>query len=197
MYDDSYGDDKPKRGHGNRKRRLPFILLTAVGVCGVLVCVSAIAYLLVETITVRSRYGAELAGMCDPPTGGEASRDNFPFEADGVKFLILDEGLQMRDLWQGDLPDDWKAETADEVDIVMCFDDAWVARTACPLADGGSREREQHVVELVLLNADNGRRIADVTFEGSLPGCPQDDDTSRLRGDEVTVNEFVIWFEDF
>jgi hypothetical protein len=197
-YDDDY-NEKPKRGHEPRRWRLPLILAVTAGICGVLVCVGILAFIGVETLTVRNRYGVELASMCDPPTGGAASRDNYPYKADGVRFLILDEGIQMRDLWHGELPDDWKANSADEVDIVMCMDDRWVELDPCPIpGEEDSRNLEQHVVDVVLLNADSGRRIIEHTFRGSEPDCPKNDTgAGRLRGSEVEVNDFVIWFEAF
>jgi hypothetical protein len=183
------------------------------GVCGVLCCILAIIGFIVGTITrqqelgaVRDAYGERLAGLCDPVSGGEASLNNVPDGERPLGVLILEADDKIRHDWHDGQPLGWVAEDESSTQMVACVMDIETLVETCENPDDDrirDVDRNQMSAEVILLNAETGRRIAETTLQGPEPPiCPEDYETVRTRystfgidGDPVDINEYVTWVE--
>ena len=183
------------------------------GTCGIIFCVCGIVFAMVGAINrqqeigaVKDAYGERLAGLCDPVSGGEASLANVPEGTPPFAVLILEGGDKVRHDWHDGQPFGWVAEDEASTQLVACVTDIEMVVETCEVRDDDrirDVDRNQMSAEVVLLNAETGRRIAATTLQGPEPPvCPEDYDTVRnqystfgIDGDGVDINEYVTWVE--
>lgn len=198
-----------------RERQGCFIMLGALGilvVLGIIITIVGAIFTAVEESGVVNTYGEDLAGLCNPMPVGSESSDNAP-EAEGetpLRILLLKADTRQRHGWFQDLPELWQAEAQDEVALVGCIDDIEDTLETCsyqrPSADGDGSftiriERIQHSVEIILVNANTGRRIDSLIIVSSEPDeCPDDEDVSgsgEIEGTEVELDDVAEWLEGY
>jgi hypothetical protein len=156
---------------------------------------------------LRQDYGETIATMCVSPAGGSATLNNAPFATKPWKTVVIEEDKKHD--WNGMLPDEAQAKSGKNTDVVVCVMDSGKATVGeCPYASVGSGEyfairRMQYYTDLILFNAQTGKRIADQRVWGSAPGaCPRQylgSKNGSIDGHKPTDNDFyyvvmsVIW----
>lgn len=164
----------------------------------------------VEESNVNSIYGETFASTCQPMPAGQDSPDNIPDVSSPRQMLLLIADTQRRHPWHDDLPTQWQAATTDEVAIIGCVEEEKIEIETCEYSRDSARSgdtytvrvsREQYQATLVLINAQNARRIDSQTIIGTEPApCPEDDGefgTSTQQGDKVEWKDFASWAEGF
>jgi len=147
---------------------------------------------------VHDTYGQTIAEICDPPVGGIASLANLPGHPNKPKILLLETDDTLMHQWHEDLPDEMRATSRETLDIVVCMKDSSETIETCDYRDDKKTstviftiKRIQKNLELVLLNADSGLRIAELTVEGGIPDkCP--DSTSNRKTVPLSIRARML-----
>lgn len=164
----------------------------------------------VETANVKSTYGEDLASACRPVPAGSDSVDNLPDVPTPRGVLLLISDSQRRHAWHSSLPEQWRAENAEEVAIIGCVEELERELETCEYSRDSARadqaytvriRREQHEATIVLINPSTSRRIDSLTLSGSLPEpCPEDDGSmtsGEIQGSEVAWDDVAAWVETY
>jgi hypothetical protein len=204
-----YMEDRRKR----QNREAAFIF----GGCLVLFSIIAAVMFVVVTIfnaiessTVNRAYG-EVASACDPFPVGQESVDNLPSTESPREILLMIGNTQRRHAWHSQVPVAWRAESGEEVGLVGCIEEDWVELETCEYLRDSARgqepftiriDREQHQIEIVLINPENDRRIDSQTVLGGEPlPCPEDNESittsGNQRGAEVVFQDVAPWVEGY
>lgn len=136
-----------------------------------------LAYMEFDKWWLRRTYGEDIAGICMRPVSGSASAINAPTSAKPWQALVLDG--EHKSKWHGDLPKEARADSRDEVDVVVCVTDKRKSKVGeCPRVsvDGSSYfvlDRMQFYQDLYVFNPDTGQLITMLQVWGAPPGpCP-------------------------
>jgi hypothetical protein len=164
----------------------------------------------VETAKVNSAYGDAYASACQPVPSGNESVDNLTDAVPPRRILLLTSDTKRRHEWYSDLPEPWRAENEEEVDLIGCVADDQILLETCEYLRDSARadeaytvsiSREQNQTTLVLINPQTARRIDSLTIAGSEPdACPEDDGSlvsGEQRGEEVKWVDFASWLETY
>ena len=114
-------------------------------------------------------YGANIISICQLSPTGQTSQNNMNIKDEGQsKFLILEDSGNSVHSFFGQLPDELKAESAEDLEFVVCIKEWKTKIQACEYSRGITITRRQ-------LNYDIGvftktkERIASFTMEGRTP----------------------------
>lgn len=196
-----------------RRRNIETAVIFGVGcggflICGIVAIIVGSIFNAVESGAVRSAYGETYATACDPMPSGNDSLDNMNEGEAPRQFLLLTGDTQRRDAFHSELPDQWRAESEDEVSLVGCVERIETVLETCEYqrsSDEGSYtvsiDREQESATIVIVNPNTGRRIDALEVTGDEPDdCPDDEDvtsSSTLSGGDVEWDEFAGWIEEY
>ena len=181
------------------------VVVLCIGVTLVVATVSV--YL--ENKEIKGSFGETIAEMCHPPAGGQASKDNLPEAgAAPLKTVVFPNGLPQYHAWHTELPDDLRASGKDDVQIVVCIEELEPKIVEkCEYRETDKEDtlftiaRQQPVSEAVVLNAQTGKRIAELRLRGGMPNeCPEnytalEDTTQYFNGKAVEYNDFLTAIE--
>lgn len=152
---------------------------TIAGVVMILIALGVAGYFGIQEYqrwSFKRAYGEAVTTMCLPPGGGQANLNNAPFEDKPWRVVVMDE--DRRHSWHKDLPAEARAEDRAALDLVVCVLEKHKQVVGdCPyLSTGGTQfniRRVQAYQDLVVLNVESGRRVADLRVWGAAPGpCP-------------------------
>lgn len=200
-----------------RRNNLNAAILVGVGCLGLLAITAVMAVVsglmnLAETSNVRSLYGDVYASACNPVPMGQTAAVNAPDAVAPRQLLLLESDSERRHAWHAQLPEQWRADTAEAVVLIGCVEAQDVLLETCEYArdmdnaEGGfivRVRRQQQQATVVLLDAATSRRIDSLTLSGPEPApCPPDDEdeltTSRNEVvEDVTLADFSAWFEAY
>jgi hypothetical protein len=186
-------------------RRVLFIVLGAFLVAGILIMIVNAILTTAETWRLRAAYGAQLAGMCNPPLGGTPDAVNMPTSDGPPGLVVLKTDTGTRHAWHRSISGD-----GDRPSVVACINERWTELETCSvfreMAKGADYDaeviRRQHTADVILLNAATGGRIAETELLGPEPrACPTDyselvgEDKQFIDGERLQPNAFVVWYE--
>ena len=152
-------------------------------------------------------FGEDVANMCNPPEGGAASDRNWPrIPGSQMQILLLEQGATQKHGWHDDLPDDLRADSLEEVDLVICMgEEGEIVLETCEYTQTGDPRQPvlfrvqlvRPTVNIIILNRQTGQRIVEIPVGGSTPPqCPQRDrverGTTKLQvGDPIDAAGFA------
>ncbi len=105
--------------------------------------------------------------------------------------------------WSDDLPDDWWANSENEIELVACLSAQTLVRVeTCTyiLTSFTTINRNVWQVSAKLSEARTGKILASKTFQGSSPRpCGKEERTStmEINGEYVPFGDVINWLEDF
>jgi hypothetical protein len=149
-------------------------------------------------------YGKEIAEICNPPAGGDAAETNMPDDPRPLSVAVMDADSTFLHEWHDDLPSDFRAGNRDELRVVICVEMESQVVESCPYytEDDSDKtfmiERVRQDAHLILLNAESGQRISELTVQGESPNeCPNTargrvGDTTQYKGDKPSYNDFLV-----
>lgn len=193
--------NKNRQQSRNRFKTFALLFVGAL-VCGGVSLSAAWALMQQDIADTRQRYGS-LVSFCNPIQPGNADINNLP-EGGGlpIRAVVFSEGQQYVGSLHDHLRAEWRASNADETDIVICTRQVQEVIEHCSYGSEDDTDptafikRIQHSLEIVLINAVTGGRIAETTVAGEAPErCPDQifasNGTSReLIGPQVSSAEF-------
>lgn len=187
----------------NRRQILLGVL--ALGVVSCALCAAIVVWYQRDLAQTADQFGETIVAMCDPIRGGEANLANLPADATyPLQIVVFRESQRFTGSFHSDLRDEWRAETGEDVDVVVCIGDTQRRLVEeCAYGDANDSpedaaviERFQRYNEVVLFNPQTSTRIATLTVDGAMPDeCPdsifaEDGEERVITGNEVTFADF-------
>jgi hypothetical protein len=186
-------------------------LIAALVIIGIFAAVIFYVLQMQERQALIDAYGEDVVAMCKAPGGGTSNRANVPASPRPWKVLLLTHGDEVKHEWHDDLGPDLRADDKEELAIVVCVHEQKervVEEQPYALERGGGTfvvQRVQYYVDIVLLNAETGRRIAEFPVQGNPPDPLPDyyrgsqGSIEKLYGEEVQASSVAFalnwWFD--
>jgi hypothetical protein len=145
-------------------------------------------------------YGEELLQFClQPPAQPNLSAPEVPEVAGKPHPQVLTvlgnrvEGIQRQ------LPDEWRADTLEQVDVIICTTHEKKSMGQCSYQSGCIAKKYQILMYLEAYDR-NGRWLANGLLEGGQPICPQVVKSSECKNDvygkSPDVSLYQSWLEE-
>ena len=144
-------------------------------------------------------YG-EVSSLCvNLPS--EAQKGDLTSITGTPKVLMLVRGRKILHEWQDRLPQKWRAQPGDAVDLVVCIDNERtceeVVERVCDYEPYGRVTLYRQDYRVIVLDSTTGQVVGSVTLEGHPDHCPYIIEHSmKLHGDRPSYAEFQNWLED-
>jgi len=170
-----------------------FVAVIIVGIFG------AIIYVVLqqqEEEVFKNKFGEEVLALCTTPlVSPEHDYRNMPIRS--VRRVLVLEGDKESD-WHDAVPDQWRAETSEELTIVACVsDERDVNLERCPYEDNVYIDRYARSRVVALFNADTGELITRFDVHGSPPTACEDvtwaevGEVKERRGRKPADEQFI------
>lgn len=175
----------------------PFFTKGRLGFCAVLLIpfclfggVGMLKYR--EWQEMETVFGEALLSMCRSEYYDDVG--TFPSFEGSPRFLIIEES-GLPGSWHRKLPENLRADGAEEVDLVVCLDYAEdVEVSECEYTGWKVIRRFRLARNVFVVDPQTGKTVASTTLYGDAPVCPQVTDTSKsITGTQPKFDSLLTW----
>lgn len=158
-----------------RRKRLPHARHRKqwLWIVGIVLAAALVVIWLVNIIaqfTAARSFGPELTSLCAGTVSAGELLDTMP---EG-KLAVLQGGGTRMHPWHNKLPDERRADSADQVDYVVCTQPSSYTVEVCKYTSGGRVKRIRYVNEVLFIDPELGELVAQDKVYGSYPdSCPK------------------------